>query len=220
MTQGPASPVFAPLGDAAILVTLGDSIARTLNSRVHACAAAVRAARLPEVLDIVPAYASFAVHYDPSAATADELTAALRAIVTAPLADEPAAGEARTVVIPVHYAGPDLGAVADATGLSVEDVIARHSSVEYFVYMLGFAPGFAYLGDLDPALHLPRRESPRTRVPRGSVAIAGAQTAVYPLETPGGWHLIGSTDLALFDARREPPSLLHAGARVRFERVG
>ncbi|CAN5647392.1 5-oxoprolinase subunit PxpB [soil metagenome] len=219
MTPPAIAPAFATLGDSAILTTLGDSVSRGVNRSVHACAAAVRDARLPGVLDVVPAYTSFAVHYDPCAATADELVATLRAIVTSALSDEPFSGESRIVTIPVRYDGPDLQAVADATGLSVENVIARHSSAEYFVYMMGFAPGFAYLGELDPALHLPRREAPRTRVPRGAVAIAGAQTAVYPLETPGGWHLIGSTDLSMFDARRDPPSLLRAGDRVRFEPV-
>jgi len=219
MTPRAVAPALTTLGDSAILVTLGDSVARDVNRRVHACAAAMRETRVPGVLDVVPAYASLAVHYDPSAATADEMIATVRAILSRALADEPVSAESRLVTIPVRYDGPDLQPVADATGLSVEDVIARHSSVEYAVYMMGFAPGFAYLGELDPALHLPRRDTPRTRVPRGSVAIAGAQTAVYPLETPGGWHILGSTGLPLFDARRDPPALLRAGDRVRFERV-
>jgi KipI family sensor histidine kinase inhibitor len=123
------------------------------------------------------------------------------------------------LVIPVVYDGADLAYVSQQTGLSRESVTRMHAEREYLVYMLGFVPGFAYLGDLHPALVIPRRASPRTRVPAGSVAIAGAQTAVYPLTTPGGWHLIGSTPLGLFDPERNPPALLAPGARVRFEPV-
>ena len=109
--------------------------------------------------------------------------------------------------------------MAERTGLSVGEVIERHSARTYRAYMSGFAPGFTYLGDLDEALVLPRRSVPRTRVARGSVAIAGAQTAVYPLETPGGWHLIGTSTEVMFDARRDPPALLRAGDAVRFVRI-
>lgn len=219
MTQPPASPVFAPLGDSAVLITLGDSKDSEVNRRVHACAAAVRKASLPGVLDVVPAYASLAVYYQSSDERANELTAKLRELVETAATLAPAAGQSRLITIPVRYDGPDLRDVGDKTGLSADQIIAAHGATEYRVYMMGFAPGFAYMGDLDPALHLPRRESPRTRVPRGSVAIAGSQTAVYPLETPGGWHLIGSTELVLFDAACDPPCLLAAGDRVRFERV-
>ncbi len=210
-------PVFAPLGDGAVLVTLGDGVHRAVNRRVHAYAAAIARAQLAGVAEIVPAYASLAVHYDPQVVGIEELAARLRPIVEGSPAGESQADERPVLTIPVRYDGPDLDEVAEATGLSVEEIIARHSDTEYFVYMMGFAPGFAYLGDLDPALHLPRRQRPRTRVPRGSVAIAGAQTAVYPLETPGGWHLIGRTDLPLFDVERDPPARLRAGDRVKFE---
>jgi KipI family sensor histidine kinase inhibitor len=125
----------------------------------------------------------------------------------------------RLHTIPVRYDGPDLQHVAEQTGLSPSEVIRRHAEPEYLVYLLGFAPGFGYLGDLHPSLVLPRRSSPRTRVPAGSVAIAGAQTAVYPLATPGGWQLLGSTSLKMFDPARDPAALLKAGDRVRFEPV-
>lgn len=219
MTRDIRSPDLVPLGDGAILVTLGDVVERELNRRVHACANAIRSAGLVGVMDVVPAYASLAVHYDASAVSANEMTSRLREIVRAPLPDEPEHAAGALVAIPVRYDGPDLAAVAETTGLTPAEVIARHSAVEYYVYMMGFAPGFAYLGDLDPALRLPRREVPRARVPPGSVAIAGSQTAVYPHETPGGWHLIGTTDLLMFDPRRDPPALLRAGDRVRFEPV-
>lgn len=219
MTRDPFPPVFAPLGDGAIMVTLGDSVERKVNRQVHACVTAVRDAALSDVFDVVPAYSSFAVHYDAHAVEAREITARLRDIVNTSIGDERPIQDGPLVTIPVRYDGADLSAVADATGLTIDEVVARHVAVEYLVYMMGFAPGFAYLGDLDPALRLPRREAPRTRVPRGSVAIAGSQTAVYPHETPGGWHLIGSTELPLFDAERNPPSTLRAGDRVRFERI-
>lgn len=218
MTRDDARPELAPLGDRAILITLGDAIERGINRRVHACVQAIRDAMIDGVADIVPAYASLAVHYDASLVDAPEILGRLRDVAASAASDD-TAYESPLVTIPVTYDGADLAAVADATGLAADEVIARHSAVEYFVYMLGFAPGFAYLGELDPALQLPRRETPRTRVPRGSVAIAGLQTAVYPHETPGGWHLIGRTDLLLFDLERDPPALLRAGDRVRFERV-
>lgn len=219
MSRGAWPPELAPLGDGAILLSLGDAVERDTNRRVHACADAIRAAGIDAVIDVVPAYATLAVHYDASALSAKEMTSRLRKIVQAPLPDEPEGSAGALVAIPVRYDGPDLSAVAEATGLARDEVIARHSAVEYRVYMMGFAPGFAYLGDLDPALRLARRAVPRTRVPRGSVAIAGSQTAVYPHETPGGWHLIGTTGLLLFDPRRDPPALLRAGDRVRFEPV-
>ncbi|HEX5960369.1 MAG TPA: 5-oxoprolinase subunit PxpB [Rhodanobacteraceae bacterium] len=129
-------------------------------------------------------------------------------------------GEPWIVEVPVCYDGPDLDAVAAYAGLSRAEVIARHTAAAYTVAMLGFAPGFPYLLGLDPALHMPRREYPRTRVPAGSVAIGGAQTGIYPRELPGGWNLVGRTPLVLFDPLREPPCLLAPGDRVRFRAIG
>ncbi|WIG55610.1 MAG: Allophanate hydrolase 2 subunit 1 [Rhodanobacteraceae bacterium] len=126
------------------------------------------------------------------------------------------------MAIPVCYGGdcgPDIDAIAEHAGLVRDEVIARHAAAEYTVAMLGFAPGFPYLLGLDAALHVPRRATPRTRVPAGSVAIGGAQTGIYPCELPGGWHLIGRTPLALFDPRRDPPCLLAPGDRVRFRAI-
>jgi KipI family sensor histidine kinase inhibitor len=126
------------------------------------------------------------------------------------------------VEIPVCYGGecgPDIAAVAEHAGLLRDAVIARHTAAEYTVAMLGFAPGFPYLLGLDPSLQMPRRATPRTRVPAGSVAIGGAQTGIYPRELPGGWHLIGRTPLVLFDPQRELPCLLAPGDRVRFHAI-
>jgi KipI family sensor histidine kinase inhibitor len=210
-----------PHGDAAILVTFGDSIDPIINRRVHAAAAAIRATRggrMPWATPI-PSYASLLVGYDARRVDFQNAVAALDALLAAiPEPAEPA--QTQTVIdIPVRYGGddgPDLDAVAERTGLTPAQVIELHSSVVYRAYMLGFAPGFAYLGELPAQLQLPRRDTPRQRVPAGSVAIAGRQTAVYPLSTPGGWHLVGRTDAVAWDVQRSPPALIAAGDAVRF----
>src|SRR5690606_13055047 len=154
--------------------------------------------------------ASVAVYFDPLAPDAARIEHHLRVI--AAHADEvPPLADGRLHEIAVRYDGPDLADVAERTGCSIADVIALHSAREYAVLAIGFAPGFAYLGELDPALVLPRRDTPRTRVPAGSVAIAGAQTGIYPRVSPGGWHLLGTTDAVLFDPTRESPALFRAG---------
>jgi inhibitor of KinA len=211
-----------PLGDQALLVTLGAGIDPGVNDRVHQLTALIRAAGLPGVTDLVPSYATVAVYYDPAAwAGQDQPYQALRAELArlwgaAGAAAPPAP---RQVEIPVCYGlefGPDLEAVASHCKLSTEEVIARHSGAEYRVYMLGFAPGFPYLGGLDPAIAAPRRETPRLKVPAGSVGIAGMQTGVYPLESPGGWQIIGRTPSRLFRPELEEPCLLRPGDRLRF----
>lgn len=167
-----------------------------------------------DVSEVVPAARTVLVKM----ARPDQLDIAerwLRAVRPRP----PEAGSAGQVEIPVRYDGDDLAAVADATGLSVEAVIARHTAGTYRSAFCGFGPGFAYLQGLDPALVLPRRATPRTRVPAGSVAIAAEYTAVYPDESPGGWHLLGHTDVTLWDLDRDPPATLAPGTRVRFVAV-
>jgi KipI family sensor histidine kinase inhibitor len=208
-------PRIFSLGEEAWILTLGGRIDTAVHDRVVAVAARISLAALPGVLDIVPAYTTVTVFFDSSRANADQLRVSLEGF----LAEAPAhlpTPPPRTVEISVRYDGPDLDDVAERTGLSRAQVIERHSGRLYRVYLLGFAPGFAYLGDLDPSLELPRRRSPRTRVPPGSVAIAGLQTAVYPLATPGGWNLIGTTSLRLFDPAADPPSLLRVGDQVQF----
>jgi len=211
-----ASPTIDPLGESALLVTLGDRVDRGIVARVHGAVMALRAARLPGVEEIVPAYASLAVYFDRSRTTRAALENAVAEIVGEMAYASPLLAPGRSLEIPTRYDGADLDDIARVTGLDVAEVIARHSERTYVVYALGFAPGFAYLGDLDPALVVPRRATPRTRVPAGSVAIAGAQTAVYPFATPGGWHLVGTTMLVMFDARRSPAALLAVGDEVRF----
>lgn len=213
-------PVIHPLGESAVTLTWGTTVSAELNAQVHAAAAVIRTAALECVEELVPGYSALTVFYDPLHTNCDVLRDQLRALLSGAgrgTADRP---RGRDHLIPVQYDGTDLGEVARLTGLSRDEVVRRHAEPWYHVYLLGFAPGFAYLGDLDPALVLSRRGTPRKRVPAGSVAIAGAQTAIYPLDTPGGWHLIGRTALVLFDPAATPPALLQPGDRVRFEPVG
>ncbi|HSE52359.1 MAG TPA: 5-oxoprolinase subunit PxpB [Gemmatimonadales bacterium] len=209
---------IVPLGEQAWTVVLGETVDRMLHQRVTALASRIAAARLPGLVEVVPAYATVTVFFE---GDAEEIRRQLVALSHTPDTSHRERSEAISQLhtIPVHYDGPDLADVATQTGLTPDQVVERHSSREYLVYLLGFVPGFGYLGDLDSSLVLPRRATPRTRVPAGSVAIAGAQTAVYPLATPGGWHLIGSTTTRMFDPAREPAALLKAGDRVRFEPV-
>jgi KipI family sensor histidine kinase inhibitor len=221
--------VIVPFGDQALLVVLGDEIDPGSNERAHALARTIAAlAPAEESVWGVPVagYASVLVPFD-AALSAGEATARLTPIVEAAEATvgegAPDSREPEPLPIAVRYGGedgPDLAAVAERTGLTPAQVVDAHASTVYRVYLLGFVPGFAYLGVLPPELVLPRREEPRARVPRGSVGIAGRQTAVYPSETPGGWHLIGRSDATLWDMDRESPALLEPGQRVRFVPVG
>lgn len=210
------------LGERALLLRWSDRIDPEVNDRVHALAARLGAEAPPWLLDLVPAYASLALVLDADAFTPeDDPLAIARAWVATRLDAPPAPARiaAAAVAVPVCYGGefgPDLTAVAAATGLHADEVVARHSGGDYRVAMLGFAPGFPYLLGLDPALALPRLATPRRRVPAGSVGIGGAQTGIYPRESPGGWHLLGRTPLGLFDASRDPPARLAPGDRVRF----
>ncbi|MDE2085141.1 MAG: 5-oxoprolinase subunit PxpB [Xanthomonadaceae bacterium] len=217
-------PRIEALGDCALLILCGDGIDASINARALAIAHTVEAARLPGVLDVAPAYASVCVRYEPGEWIGADAQSPFERLAgrLSPLVDNAASGAATAagfIEIPVTYggeSGPDLDAVAAHARLSREAVIALHSGADYRVAMLGFTPGFAYLLGLPAALHMPRRATPRTRVPAGSVAIGGAQTGVYPRETPGGWHLIGRTTLDLFDPARDPPALLVPGTRVKF----
>lgn len=210
---------FVSSGDAALVVEFGNAMDRGLSARVLALDATVRAAGLKGVVETLPTFRSLMVHYDPLETSAAELTRGIEGL----LGDlGHVAGESRRWRFPACYEGefaPDLEDVAKRTGLSPEAVVETHRTTEYHVYMIGFMPGFPYMGDLPEKLRLPRRESPRLRVPRGSVAIAMNQTAIYALESPGGWHLIGTTPVRLFDLKAERPALLTAGDKVVFEPV-
>jgi inhibitor of KinA len=206
-----------PLGDSAVTVTLGLGISEKLSDEVVAEARSIAADDIVGVTDIVSSYAAVTVHYDPHRIGYADLRSRLLSMKRAHQADSEQ--PAKTHVIPVSYNGEDLDEVAQRTNLSREQVIELHSGTTYRVFVIGFVPGWAYLGTLDSRLVLPRRESPRKRVPRGSVAIAEAQTGIYPAETPGGWHLLGTTDEKLFDPDRDDPALFAVGDRVRFQPV-
>ncbi len=207
--------VIREAGDAALLVELGPAIDERVNARAIALARAIRQAAIPGVRDVVSTYRSVAVFFHPLRTQLEELSAMIE---RAP--DDPRRGfKARTVDVRVAYGGvhgPDLGAVARHAGLTESEVVARHASRDYAVFMLGFMPGFPYLGGLDSAIAMPRKPTPRAKVPAGSVGIAGTQTGIYPSETPGGWNLIGRTDAVLFDIERRQPSLVSPGDRIRF----
>jgi KipI family sensor histidine kinase inhibitor len=208
-------PRFSPAGDSALLVELGDQIDLLTNRRLHALAGWL--AQQPGLGEAVPGYAALLVHYDPlRLGYADVLELVQRGLAESVQAAQAAP---RRVEIAVRYGGadgPDLDFVAQHCGLSISEVIRRHSQAEYVVYFLGFTPGFPYLGGLDASIAAPRLESPRARIPAGSVGIAGSQTGVYPLESPGGWCLIGRTDVPLFNPLHQPPALLAPGDVVRF----
>jgi len=204
-----------PLGDTAVLAELGTKLDTALNTRAIALAAALKKRR--DVRQAVAGHASVTVHFDPDQITHQALAAAINRLATKrPPLDEPG----RLHRIPVVYDGPDLYAVALQLGLSTHQVIELHGRPIYRVFLVGFVPGWAYLGPLPDELALPRRPVPRTQVPAGSVAIAGHQTGIYPLVSPGGWHLIGHTSVKLFLPDSDPPSLFRGGDRVKFFSVG
>jgi KipI family sensor histidine kinase inhibitor len=213
-----SQPKIFPLGDAALVCEAPPPA--TLDCQRRVWAAAELARDWPHVLEVVPGMNNLTLVFDPLEADREALADRLQQAWDA-AGQAPTAG--RDVDIPVQYGGefgPDLAAVANHTGLSTREVIERHSGGQYVVFFLGFQPGFAYMGGLEAALHTPRRASPRLEVPAGSVGIGGEQTGIYPATSPGGWQLIGRTELPLFDPARRPPTLLQPGDRVRFTIAG
>lgn len=213
----PAAFAISPLGDHAVRVTLGSADDPMTPGALRRFCAWLAQAALTGVEEWLPAYTSVAVFYDPERVSDAALRRALRAGARQHMPAPDISG--RAVDLPVRYGGadgPDLPALAARHGLSVPEVVARHSAPVYEVVMVGFLPGFPYLRGLPDALRTPRLPTPRALVPTGSVGIGGAQTGVYPCASPGGWHLIGRTDTALFDVSHAPPALLRAGDRVRF----
>ncbi len=200
-----------------LLLAFTPSIDAAVNARVIAVAAALDALTIAGVRDIVPAYCSVAVHYDPLVTDVDALSSrmmdAAAAIGRAPIRRD------RVIEVPVCYDeafGADLEAISVFAALSRPEVVRRHAAPEYRVYMLGFLPGFAYMGTVDPSIAMPRQATPRTEVMGGAVGIAGAQTGIYTMASPGGWRIVGRTPLRPFDAARAEPFLFAAGDRVRF----
>jgi KipI family sensor histidine kinase inhibitor len=206
---------FKPAGDSALVIIFGNEISESVNKKVHAVANAIEKAKPEWLIEVVPTYTSIYVYYDPLKISYQEILKAVGPFLSA----EPKEEEHRVVEIPTVYGGefgPDIEFVANYNGLTVDDVIELHSKPLYRVYMLGFTPGFAYLGGMDERIATPRLEKPRLKVPAGSVGIAGKQTGIYPLESPGGWRLIGRTPLKLFDPSKDPPTLLQPGNYVKF----
>lgn len=213
----PSYPRLLTVGDAAWTVEFGDAIEPELNDRVLAFADAVERLQLDGIIETVPTYRSATIYFDPIRVEAIPLGKQLLTIATSlPLRRETTP---HRVEIPVCYGGefgPDLPDVAAWAGLSVEQVASRHASAEYRVYLLGFSPGFPYMGRVPDAIAVPRLPAPRSAIAAGSVGIAGHQTGIYPQRMPGGWRLIGRTPIGLYDPSRSRPFLLQAGDRVRF----
>jgi KipI family sensor histidine kinase inhibitor len=211
----------SPLGDAAVYAEFTDAFDLEVNAALQPIAAALRARALPWIRDVVPALCGIAVHVDPDhPALPPSLQEAFREELAKAFEQTGEFARAgRLVELPVCYDlefGFDLQEMSKILGLSEDEIVHRHTGGEHRVLMVGFSPGQPYIGGLDARLAVPRRATPRTRVPAGSVAVANAQTAVYSYETPGGWNVIGRTPLTVFDPAREPPSLFTPGDRVRF----
>ncbi|MBX4164182.1 5-oxoprolinase subunit PxpB [Priestia megaterium] len=229
-----SSAVISPLGDSALVITFGDSIQYDIHKQIKTCKDSIELNPFPGFIECVPAFTNLTIFYNPL-----EVVAAVKkkekkefvspfevvsSFLQSKLENEQIEKELdhRTVSIPVCYGGeygPDLEYVARHHNLTPEEVISIHSEGEYLAYMIGFAPGFPFLGGLSEKIATPRRPSPRTSIPAGSVGIAGMQTGMYPISTPGGWQLIGQTPIKLFLPEQNPPSLLQAGDIVKFEPI-
>ena len=210
-------PKIVPLGDSALLVQLGTEIDLITNQRVHALSALISSSPIEGLIETVPAYATLVIHYDPLVLAYSEVNQWVRSKLEQVQDSKPPIS--RRIEVPVKYGGeygPDLESVAAYHNLQIEEVIRIHSERIYTVYMMGFTPGFPYMGKLDDAIVMPRLEVPRTNVPGGTVAIAGSQTGIYPITSPGGWHLIGHTSLVLFDPNHDNPFLFAPGDEVKF----
>lgn len=207
-------------GDAALLVQFDERIDAAINADAIGLGQAIRLANLPGLRDVVPTFRTVAVYFDPLRVAHDHLIETVRNLASR--SSERAVLERPLIRVPVRYGGefgPDLGDVARFANLDEHEVIAKHVAVTYRVFMLGFVPGFAYMGSVDPLIAAPRRTAPRTRVPAGSVGIAGEQTGIYPMEVPGGWQVIGRTEIRTFDPDRTPSCLFEAGDTVQFYRA-
>ena len=220
LTYAWTEEILSPLGETAVIIHCGDQLSDGVQRRVMSVCALLEKSTLPAMIEWVPSYTSVTVFYDPFISSYPQLCKILLQQLNQ--MKESVQDKPRTVTIPVCYGGewgPDLDYVASEHGLTAEDVIAIHTSGDYLVHMIGFAPGFPYLGGLSEQIATPRRATPRLRVEAGTVGIGGKQTGIYPVDTPGGWQCIGRTPLRLFRPEENVPSLLAAGDRVRFEQI-
>jgi inhibitor of KinA len=211
---------WTPLGEAAIVVEFGNRIDREILERVWSLARHLDRHPLPGMIEYVSAFSTVTIYFDPLTVDGSDVGRQIEHIL--PQLESQRIPDVRTMEIPVCYGGefgPDLDFVARHNGLTTAEVIELHATSEFQVYLIGFAPGFPYLGGMSPRIAAPRLESPRLQVPAGSVAIAGLQSGIYPLTSPGGWRLIGRTPITLFCATARPPSLLRAGDQVRIRPI-
>ena len=209
-------------GEQGLVVEFGEAIDFAVNAKVHRTAGLLQAAKVAGVLEVIPTYRSLLVYFDPLTLSRAELVALLETLLSGEEKASAGGREAKLVEIPVCYGGefgPDLEFVAKHNGLSTAEVIAIHTSTPYLVYMLGFTPGFPYLGGMSERIATPRLQQPRTKIPAGSVGIAGSQTGFYPIESPGGWQLIGRTPVQAFMPEAAKPFLFDAGNYLQFVAV-
>ncbi len=204
-------------GDASLLIEFGKEISPEINAKITATVQLMKEQHIEGVVDIIPAFCSLLINYDPRVLSYDDISKRMKRLLKMDIK----AGESsrRVFEIPVCYGGqygPDLANIAEHAGLTEEEVIEIHSSRDYLIYMLGFLPGFCYLGGLDERIHTPRLANPRLKINAGSVGIGGSQTGIYPLDSPGGWQLMGMTPVKTYDPDREVPILLSAGDYIRF----
>lgn len=204
-------------GDSSLLLQFGNAIDPEINARIAATVQMMKEQHIEGVVDLIPAFCSLLINYDPRVISYGEMRRRMEKILSVEIAA--GARKKKIYEIPVCYGGelgPDLATIAEHAGLTEQEVIDIHSSSDYLIYMLGFLPGFTYLGGLDERIHTPRLANPRIRIPAGSVGIGGSQTGIYPMDSPGGWQLMGMTPVKTYDPEREIPILVEAGDYIRF----
>ena len=209
---------FLIAGDSGLCAEFGNEISKEINAQIRAFNILLKESGIPGIVETIPTYRSLLIQYDPGQIGYKELSGRLKGLLDK--LDTVEIPPSEVLEIPVLYGGeemgPDMKFVAEHAGISEEEVIKLHSEPEYLIYMLGFTPGFTYLGGLNDAIETPRLKTPRVKIPAGSVGIAGKQTGVYPIDSPGGWQLIGRTPVKMYDANREKPILPEAGQYIKF----
>lgn len=211
---------YLTVGDRALVIEFGDSIEEQVNSKIRSLTLAMEREGIKGIIETIPTYRSLMVIYEPMIIELDELINKVKSIEAK--MHEMKLPDAKVIEIPTLYGGdygPDLGFVAEHNNISTDEVIKIHTSSEYLIYMIGFTPGFPYLGGMNDKIAAPRLQIPRTKIPAGSVGIAGKQTGIYPIESPGGWQLIGRTPVRLYDPYRKEPVLLNAGDYIKFVQI-